>query len=135
MKRAKQVKRESGQVYYSENFKMKVVQDVERGILTQQMASQKYNIGGHSTVLKWCRKYGTKKENYIPRNSMSITKTVDSAYKKRIAELEKELSQSKLRSSYLECYLEELAEMGVPAAKKFVTGQLNGVKSSTRTKK
>ena len=46
MKQAKKVKRESGQVYYSENFKMKVVQDVERGILTQQMASQKYNIGG-----------------------------------------------------------------------------------------
>ena len=42
---------------------------------------------------------------------MSSSKTVDSAYKKRISELEKELSQSKLRSSYLECYLEELAEM------------------------
>ncbi|PIF06227.1 MAG: transposase, partial [Draconibacterium sp.] len=43
---------------YSMNFKLSVVQEVEKGQLTYQQAQKKYGIQGKSTVLEWLRKYG-----------------------------------------------------------------------------
>ncbi len=43
---------------YSESFKIHVVSEVESGKLSKCAANRKYGILGHSTILKWCRKYG-----------------------------------------------------------------------------
>jgi transposase len=48
---------------YSETFKMHVVSEVEMGRLTIAEANRKYNIAGHTTVSKWCRKYGKSTNN------------------------------------------------------------------------
>ena len=56
MKDSKYVKRT--QKDYSINFKLQVVQEIERGELSQHGAVRKYGIQARSTVLTWLRKYG-----------------------------------------------------------------------------
>ncbi len=43
---------------YSLAFKLQVVDEVEKGVLTQTEAHLKYGIQGKSTVLVWLRKHG-----------------------------------------------------------------------------
>lgn len=43
---------------FTEAFKRHVVGEVESGRISQSDASRRYGILGHSTILKWCRKYG-----------------------------------------------------------------------------
>jgi transposase-like protein len=43
---------------YSEEFKRKVVMEVENELLTKDGAKYRYGIVGNSCVLDWCRKYG-----------------------------------------------------------------------------
>lgn len=43
---------------YSLAFKLQVVNEVEKGLLTYKQSQKKYGIQGRSTVLKWLRKYG-----------------------------------------------------------------------------
>ena len=45
-------------IFFTEAFKRHVVQEVERGKITKSEAGRKYGILGHSTILKWCRRYG-----------------------------------------------------------------------------
>jgi transposase len=44
---------------YSLAFKLQVVDEVEKGLLTQHQAQSKYGIQGTSTILAWLRKHGT----------------------------------------------------------------------------
>ena len=43
---------------FTEAFKRHVVLEVEMGRISQSEASRRYGILGHSTILKWCRRYG-----------------------------------------------------------------------------
>ena len=43
---------------YSLAFKMQVVDEIEKGELSQRAASRKYGIQGTSTILVWLRKHG-----------------------------------------------------------------------------
>jgi len=45
-------------IKYSESFKRSVVKEYESGILNKDQIKSKYGIGGNSSVLDWCRKYG-----------------------------------------------------------------------------
>lgn len=122
---------------YSESFKKQVVSEVETGKLSKDGAKRKYNIGGSSTVLKWCRKYGKNRTKSSKPMEYLIMKdkTSEAAYKKRIADLEKELSVNKLKASYLECVITELEIAGGVSAKKFVTPQLHDAKKSFQKRK
>lgn len=44
---------------YSLAFKLQVVDEVEKGLLSQSAAHTKYGIQGTSTVLVWLRKHGS----------------------------------------------------------------------------
>jgi transposase len=44
---------------YSLAFKLQVVDEVEKGLLTYKQSQYKYGIQGRSTVLVWLRKHGT----------------------------------------------------------------------------
>lgn len=118
----------NGRHYYSESFKKHVVLQVETGKISKEEAKHKYKIGGNSAVLNWCRKYG--KHHYFQKAKlkMSKDKNAEAAYKRRIKELEQELSQSKLRVSYLECVIEVAEEdMGLTIEKKLKAPPLQGV--------
>ena len=53
-------------VRFTEAFKRHMVREVESGRISQSEASRRYGILGHSTILKWCRKYG---RHIFTRNS------------------------------------------------------------------
>lgn len=122
-------------ITYSENFKKQLVRDVESGKITKEEARRKYNIGGHSTVLKWCRKYGkTQKKSIMQELLVLQDKTNELAYKKRITELERQLSDSRLEVNYLNCVIKEI-EIDVKEAstvKKSVCEQLTDVTKKRR---
>ncbi|MCB0278166.1 MAG: hypothetical protein KDD94_01600 [Calditrichaeota bacterium] len=46
------------QKMYSEAFKRKVVREFETGLISKDGLKAKYQLGGKSIVLTWCRKYG-----------------------------------------------------------------------------
>jgi transposase-like protein len=44
---------------YSLAFKLQVVDEVEKGLLSQDAAQRKYGIQGNATILVWLRKHGS----------------------------------------------------------------------------
>ena len=44
---------------YSLAFKLQVIDEVEKGLLTSKQSQAKYGIQGRSTVLVWLRKHGS----------------------------------------------------------------------------
>lgn len=118
MGKSKKIVKLDGRQYYSENFKKQVVREVESGRLSKEAAKQKYNIGGNSAILNWCRKYGKTRNYKQTRLTMAKDKRMEEVYKKRIAELEEELSDSKLQTSYYRILVEELEKEGIYVPKK-----------------
>lgn len=97
---------------YSENFRIKVVNEVENGIITKAEANRKYGIKGHSTVLKWCRKYGSFNHNMRKIISYTDNKSTE---KDENSRLKAELKAEKKRIKDLEAYnklLEAFIQIG-----------------------
>ena len=78
---------------YSEAFKKEVVREYEKGFLNKDQLQAKYGLGGNSTVLKWCRKYG--KLHYPEKGSLG--RPMKDPQKQRIKDLEKQLEEAKLK--------------------------------------
>ena len=96
-------------VIYPEEFRIKVVKEIENGLLSKEAARRKYSISGNTTVLSWCRKYGRESYPYMPEKKTKV-KTVDEK-DKRIAELEALLKQKELAVDALESLIEVANEM------------------------
>ena len=79
--------------HYSESFKKQIVREFEQGLLNKDQLQRKYNLGGNSTVLKWCRKYGTFAYNTPTQNG----RPMKDPQKQRIRELEKKLKAAELK--------------------------------------
>jgi transposase-like protein len=78
---------------YGEAFKKQVVREFEQGLLNKDQLQRKYAIGGNSTVLKWCRKYGKFAYNTPTQNGRPMS----DPQKQRIKELEKKLKAAELK--------------------------------------
>ncbi len=87
---------------YSQAFKVQVVREYERGNHTKDSLMSKYHIGGHSTVLQWCRKYG--KLYYLDKTLPG--RPLKDPQKQRIKELEYELKQAREKILVYEKLLE-----------------------------
>lgn len=72
---------------YSLAFKLQVVNEVEKGLLSQDAAQRKYGIQGNATILVWLRKHGTLDWN--SKETMSKKATPN----KKIRELEKRIER------------------------------------------
>lgn len=81
------------QVRFSEVFKKQVVREFEQGLLNKDQLQRKYGLGGNSTVLKWCRKYG---KFAYPQQSC-IGRPMKDPQKQRIRELERKLKDAELK--------------------------------------
>jgi transposase-like protein len=79
--------------HYGEAFKKQVVREFEQGLLNKDQLQHKYGIGGNSTVLKWCRKYGKFAYNTPTQNG----RPMKDPQKQRIKELEKKLKAAELK--------------------------------------
>jgi transposase-like protein len=86
-------RRVSPKFRYSEAFKQMVVSEYERGFLTKIQLKNKYDIGGKSRVLDWCRRYG--KLNYEVKVG-NIVRPMKDPQKRRIQELERQLEEANL---------------------------------------
>lgn len=76
---------------YSLAFKLQVVDEVEKGLITYQQARFKYGIQGKITVLVWLRKHGILDwKSKTPMKSKQPPKTVISQLEAKIKRLEAE---------------------------------------------
>ncbi len=76
---------------YSLAFKLQVVDEVEKGLLTWKQSQRKYGIQGRSTVLVWLRKHGTLDwKSKTPMKKKAPPKTYISELEKKIKRLEAE---------------------------------------------
>jgi len=78
---------------FSEAFKRQVVREFERGLLNKDQLQRKYGLGGNSTVLKWCRKYG----KFAYPKQAATGRPMKDPQKQRIKELEKKLKAAELK--------------------------------------
>ncbi len=94
---------------YSEAFKLKVVDEIEKGKLTISAASRLYEIKGGNTIYKWIRKYG---RNHLisktVRIEMKNEKDIIRAKEEKIRELEKALASTTVQNLCQKCYIESL---------------------------
>ncbi len=72
---------------YSMNFKLSVVQEVEKGELSYKQAQRKYGIQGRSTVLSWLRKYG----NFDWENQTPASMSKEKSPEQKLLELEQKI--------------------------------------------
>lgn len=79
--------------HYSEAFKKQIVREFEGGLLNKDQLQQKYGIGGNSSVLRWCRKYGKFAYHSPSKNG----RPMKDPQKQRIKELEKKLKAAELK--------------------------------------
>lgn len=110
---------------YSDSFKMMVVQEFEKGILTKDQLQMKYGIGGNSRILDWCRKFG---KLHYPKKGTNIGRPMKDPQKQRIKELEKQLAEEKLKVMAYEKLI-EIAEReeGISILKKDAAKQLKSL--------
>ena len=103
---------------YSQAFKLQVVREYERGYQSKDDLMNKYKIGGHSTVLQWCRKYG---KLYYPKTKVPGRPMKD-PQKQRIKELEHELKEAQEKIMVYEKLIEIAnRESGIDVRKNIVT--------------
>ena len=112
--------RRPSQTVYSTAFKIQVVKEVMSGLISKDGARRKYNIGGKSTILKWCRSFG-KTEELGVKISVRTQKECDEVteLKRRIKELENQLDYERFKNDVLETYKEVLErDYGISLPKK-----------------
>ncbi len=86
---------------YPMSFKLRVVQEVERGEVSIGSAKRKYGIQGDRTITTWLRKYGTFDwENQTPSN---MPKSKD----QQILELEQKIKLLEKQKALLEKQAEQ----------------------------
>lgn len=91
--------------YYSESFKLKVIEEVLSGKLSKAEANRLYGIRGKSSILEWTRKYsgekGFDKRGRVLQRKKTTSKIKQqlSEQNKRILELEELLRIEKLKVS------------------------------------
>lgn len=112
---------------YSETFKIHVAAEIERGKLSISEASRKYNIAGHMTVSKWCRKYGrhTKKHANLKGTVMAREEHEIVRLHNEIKALKGDLEDARMKNVVLETMIDIAEkEMEIPIRKKYGAKQL-----------
>ena len=99
---------------YSESFKIKVVKEVEAGVITKEQARRRYGIRGKSAVLNWCRKYGRYEHPGMNRQRFKTAREESEELKRLRADkaaLEAEVEVSKVKVASLEARIEVADQM------------------------
>lgn len=78
---------------YSVAFKRKVVNEFSKGLLNKAQLRAKYDIGGKSSILLWCQKYG----NLQYREKTTVGRPMKDAQKQKIKDLEKRLKEAEFK--------------------------------------
>jgi transposase len=85
---------------YSMSFKLDVVREIERMLISVKGAQRKYGIQGNATITQWLRKYGTFDwENQTPSH-------MPKSPEQKIMELEQKVKLLEKQKSFLEKQVE-----------------------------
>lgn len=110
-------------VRYTEAFKVHVVREVETGRISQGEASHRYGILGHSTILKWIRKYGRVSSHHTTRvglKSMNEKEIELLHLQNENKALRQELEDVRFKNVVLETLVDVAErELGIPIRKKY----------------
>jgi transposase-like protein len=105
---------------YTEAMKRHVVWEVETGRISQAEANRRYGILGHSTVLKWCRKYGKESATRRVRKAMDEREMDLLQLRNEIKALKQELEDARFKNVVLETLVDVAErELQIPIRKKY----------------
>ncbi len=107
---------------YSETFKIHVVSEVENGKLSLAEANRKYNIAGHTTVSKWCKKYGkgTNNQTHLRGTIMAKEEHEILRLHNEIKALKANLEDAHMKNVVLETMIDIAEEeLEIPIRKKY----------------
>lgn len=108
--------------FYEESVKKEVVRLVQTGQISKEEARRKYGINGHSTILKWIRKF--EESDPLIHGTMDYNKSDKKDLIKRIKELERQLEDEQIRSFGYSKMIDIAEErLKVPIRKKIDTKQ------------
>jgi transposase-like protein len=108
-------KKQKPQVTYSESFKKRVVQELDKGLLNMSELQAKYGIGGNSNIARWSKKYG----NLRYQEKALLGRPMKDKLKQRIKELERQLEDEKFKVLAYETLIEIVKqEDGIDLLKK-----------------
>ena len=122
---------------YSDSFKLKVVNEIEKGKLTITEARKLYGIGGCATIQQWIRKFGKLYLlNKVVRVEMKDEVSRLKQLEKEKKELESALAQAHLKILAYESLI-EVAEknLGVELKKNLGQKQFDMQKKNRADKK
>lgn len=108
---------------FTEALKRHVVREVETGRISQSEACRRYGILGHSTVLKWCRRYG----NHLPPRTLGLRSRIMNEQEIELLQLQNEikalkheLEDARFKNIVLETLVDVAErELKIPIRKKF----------------
>ena len=110
-------------VRFTEAFKLHVVGEVESGRKSQTEVKRRYGILGHSTILKWIRKYGKLPTHGSRRKGSKRMEEKEIELlrlENEIKELKRELENARFKNVVLETLVDVAErELGIPIRKKY----------------
>lgn len=109
--------------YFSDSFKLGVIQRIVSGEMTKEQARIHYGIGGNSAILNWMRKFEYTSHSPDPKpmkKKSSNDHTNDPAkLKKQLRHTQKLLERGQLRSEFYQTMIDIAErELGVSIRKK-----------------
>ena len=108
---------------YTEAFKQHVGGEVESGRIRESDANRRYGILGHSTILKWCRKYGKLPSHRNTRTGLTRMDEKEIELlrlENEIKALKQELESARFKNVVLETLVDVAErELGIPIRKKY----------------
>jgi len=108
---------------FTEAFKRHVVGEVESGRISHSEANRRYGILGHSTILKWCLKYGklpSHRYTKVGLNRMDKKEIELLRLQNEIKALRQELDDARFKNVVLETLVDVAErELRIPIRKKY----------------
>jgi transposase-like protein len=115
------------QRYFSEDFKVQKVKEIEQNLIGVSELSRLYNVSGTS-IYNWIHKYSLHLKKGVNQViEMESESRKAKLLQDRLSELERIIGQKQLQIDYLEKVIEfSSEEIGLDIKKKFATGSLSG---------
>lgn len=111
---------------YSEAFKLKVVEEIEKGKLTVTEASRLYEINGACTIYHWIRRYGKNHLiNKTVRIEMKNEKDIIKAKDQKLKLLEQTVASTTVQNLCQKYYIESLESRLSEEEKKTLVSKLS----------
>lgn len=141
-KKQSSVRAEAQQLFYTEDFKLKIVNEVLRGKLNRHQASKLYGIRGNATITYWIRQMeGLPGKGGIPSEEISNFATMkqninDKKLDEELKEVKELLRVAELRADVWQRAVEIAEEkFDIEITKKFGAQALRQLEKKTQNPK